>query len=225
MNAQPSDLQQQAQQLSASVTRPIAGSRKIHVAGSRPDLRVPMREIALTRTPTLFGGEANPPLAVYDTSGAYTDADAHIDLTTGLPALRRAWIEERGDTEQLDALSSRFGREREHDPKLDAVRFPARSLPRRAQAGANVTQMHYARRGIITPEMEFVAIREGMPADVWLLEGADPNATEFSVPTRLFDDSRRARREGRAGRLDAVEAFEDLQLRNAYYRNAKLGGP
>ncbi|TGS08309.1 phosphomethylpyrimidine synthase ThiC, partial [Mesorhizobium sp. M1C.F.Ca.ET.187.01.1.1] len=78
------------------------------------------------------------------------------------PALRRSWVEERGDTEQLDGLSSSFGRDREHDPRLDAVRFPARSLPRRARAGANVTQMHYARRGIITPEMEFVAIRENL---------------------------------------------------------------
>jgi len=160
MNAQLSALQQQAQQLSESVTRPIPGSRKIHVPGSRPDLQVPMREIALTRTPTVFGGEENAPVTVYDTSGPYTDPDARIDLSVGLPALRRGWVEERNDTEQLDGLSSSFGRAREHDPKLDPVRFPARSLPRRARAGANVTQMHYARRGIITPEMEFVAIRE-----------------------------------------------------------------
>ncbi len=160
MNAPLSALQQQAQQLSESVTRPIPGSRKIHVPGSRPDLQVPMREIALTRTPTLFGGQDNPPLTVYDTSGPYTDPDTRIDLSAGLPALRARWIEERGDTERLQGLSSLFGRGREHDPKLDAVRFPARSLPRRARAGANVTQMHYARRGIVTPEMEFVAIRE-----------------------------------------------------------------
>jgi len=165
MNAQLSALQQQAQQLSASVTRPIPGSRKIHVPGSRPDLQVPMREIALTRTPTLFGGEENAPVTVYDTSGPYTDPEVRIDLSAGLPALRRGWVEERGDTEQLEGLSSSFGRDREHDPKLDAVRFPARSLPRRARAGANVTQMHYARRGIITPEMEFVAIRENQRLD------------------------------------------------------------
>ncbi|HBN54417.1 MAG TPA: phosphomethylpyrimidine synthase ThiC [Stenotrophomonas sp.] len=165
MNAPLSALQQQAQQLSESVTRPIPGSRKIHVAGSRPDLRVPMREIALTRTPTLFGGEHNPPLTVYDTSGPYTDPDVRIDLSAGLPALRARWIEERGDSERLDGLSSAFGRGREHDAKLDAVRFPARRLPRRARAGANVTQMHYARRGIVTPEMEFVAIRESQRLD------------------------------------------------------------
>ena len=160
MNAQLSALQQQAQQLSESVTRPIPGSRKIFVPGSRPDLQVPMREIALTRTPTLFGGEENPPVTVYDTSGPYTDPDACIDLSTGLPALRARWIEERGDTEPLPALSSAFGRSREGDARLDAVRFPNRTLPRRARAGGNVTQMHYARRGIVTPEMEYVAIRE-----------------------------------------------------------------
>ncbi|KRG82647.1 MULTISPECIES: phosphomethylpyrimidine synthase ThiC [Stenotrophomonas] len=160
MNAPLSALQQQAQQLSGSVTQPIPGSRKIHVPGTRPDLRVPMREIVLTRTPTLFGGEHNPPVTVYDTSGPYTDPDVRIDLCAGLPALRSAWIEERGDSECVEQLGSAFGRGRERDPALDAVRFPARSLPRRARAGANVTQMHYARRGIITPEMEFVAIRE-----------------------------------------------------------------
>ncbi|KAF1687286.1 phosphomethylpyrimidine synthase ThiC [Pseudoxanthomonas broegbernensis] len=160
MNAIPASLIQQTEQLSESVTRPIPGSRKIHVEGSRADIRVPMREIALTKTPTLFGGEENAPLAVYDTSGPYTDPEARIDLSAGLPALRARWVAERGDTEPLPALSSQFGRAREHDPKLAAVRFPARTLPRRAKAGANVTQMHYARRGIVTPEMEFVAIRE-----------------------------------------------------------------
>ena len=158
-NAIP-NLLQQTGELSGSVTRPIPGSRKIHVQGSRPDLRVPMREIALTPTPTLFGGEDNPPLTVYDTSGPYTDPAATIDLAQGLVPLRARWIEERGDTGVLSGVSSRFGRDRETDARLDAVRFPSRRLPRRAVAGANVTQMHYARRGIVTPEMEFVAIRE-----------------------------------------------------------------
>ena len=168
MNAVPSskqDLIQQAEQLSADVTRPIPGSRKIHVQGSRPDLRVPMREIELARTPTIFGGEDNPPLAVYDTSGVYTDAEAKIDLIAGLTPLRAAWIAERGDTEELAGLSSEFGRKREHDPKLAHVRFGNRPLPRRGvgfggAGAANVTQMHYARRGIVTPEMEYIAIRE-----------------------------------------------------------------
>src|SRR5690606_28330518 len=160
MNAVPSELIRQAERLSEAVTRPIPGSRKVYVGGSRPDLRVPMREIAQTRTPTLFGGEDNPPVTVYDTSGPYSDPGARIDLAAGLPPLRARWIEERGDTEALPALSSSFGRGREADPRLEPVRFPARPLPRRARAGANVTQMHYARRGIVTPEMEFVAIRE-----------------------------------------------------------------
>ena len=166
MNANPATLLQQTAQLSESVTRPIPGSRKIYVPGSRPDLRVPMREIAQTRTPTVFGGEDNPPVTVYDTSGPYTDPEARIDLAAGLPPLRARWIDERGDTVELPALTSEFGRAREQDPKLDAVRFPNRRLPRRARPGANVTQMHYARRGIITPEMEFVAIRENQRLEI-----------------------------------------------------------
>ncbi len=150
MNANPATLLQQTAQLSESVTRPIPGSRKIYVPGSRPDLRVPMREIAQTRTPTVFGGEDNPPVTVYDTSGPYTDPEARIDLAAGLPPLRARWIDERGDTVELPALTSEFGRAREQDPKLDAVRFPNRRLPRRARPGANVTQMHYARRGIVS---------------------------------------------------------------------------
>jgi phosphomethylpyrimidine synthase len=165
MNAVPSTLLQQTEQLSESVTRPIPGSRKIHVEGSRPDLRVPMREIAQSRTPTLFGGEDNPPVTVYDTSGPYTDPDARIDLAAGLPALRARWIEERGDTELLSALTSDFGRGRESNAKLDSVRFPNRTLPRRAKAGMNVSQMHYAKQGIVTPEMEYVAIRENQRLD------------------------------------------------------------
>ncbi len=160
MNAQPNELLRQAQQLSESVTRPILGSKKIHVQGSRADLRVPMREIALSDTPKVFGAEINAPFCVYDTSGPYTDPSAAIDLGAGLPALRAPWIAERGDSEGLDSLSSEFGRSRERDARLDAVRFGHRPLPHRAKAGANVTQMHYARRGIVTPEMEYIAIRE-----------------------------------------------------------------
>ena len=165
MSAVPSDLIRQTEQLSEAVTRPIPGSRKIHVAGSRPDLQVPMREIVQSQTPTLFGGEENPPITVYDTSGPYSDPQARIDLATGLAPLRAQWIADRGDTEALGALSSAFGRGREVDARLDAVRFPNRPLPRRAVAGANVSQMHYARRGIVTPEMEFVAIRENQRLD------------------------------------------------------------
>ena len=165
MNAIASSLPQQAAQLSESVTRPIAGSRKIFVEGSRADLRVPMREIALADTPTAAGVQRNAPLAVYDTSGPYTDPAARIDLNAGLPALRSRWIAERGDTEQLRVASSEFGRARARDPKLDAVRFAHVRAPMRAKAGANVSQMHYARRGIVTPEMEFIAIRENQRLD------------------------------------------------------------
>ncbi|MCG2585413.1 phosphomethylpyrimidine synthase ThiC [Massilia sp. TS11] len=137
-------------------------SRKIYVTGSRPDLRVPMREIAQDATPSGFGGEANPPLPVYDTSGPYTDPAVQIDIRRGLAPLRAAWIDERADTELLAGPSSAFGAARLHDPELAALRFDLQRTPRRARAGANVTQMHYARRGIITPEMEFVALRENL---------------------------------------------------------------
>ncbi|HTA64870.1 MAG TPA: phosphomethylpyrimidine synthase ThiC, partial [Xanthomonadaceae bacterium] len=165
MNAVPSTLLQQAEQLSESATRPIPGSRKIFVEGSHEAahghaLRVPMREIVLQATPTAFGGEANAPLAVYDTSGPYTDPDARIDLNAGLPPLRAKWIAARNDTEQLPGLSSEFGRARARDARLDAVRFSNLHAPRRAKSGANVSQMHYAKRGIVTPEMEYIAIRE-----------------------------------------------------------------
>ena len=165
MNALPTELLRQADELSADVTRPIPGSRKIHVEGSRADLRVPMREILLTKTPTLFGGEDNAPVTVYDCSGPYSDPDATIDLAKGLSPLRAAWIAEREDTDALPGITSEFGRKREHDPKLAHVRFRNRPAPRVAKAGANVSQMHYARRGIVTPEMEFVAIRENQRLD------------------------------------------------------------
>jgi phosphomethylpyrimidine synthase len=119
MNALPSDLVRAAQELSEAVTRPIPGSRKIHVQGSRPDLRVPMREVARRRRRRCSAARSNPPIAVYDTSGPYTDPDYSVDLAAG-----------------------------------------SAGVARRAKAGANVTQMHYARRGIVTPEMEYIAIRE-----------------------------------------------------------------
>jgi phosphomethylpyrimidine synthase len=123
---------------------------------------VPMREVTLTDTPTDFGGEKNAPVMVYDTSGAYTDPAVKIDIRQGLPAVRESWILERGDTEALSALSSAFGNDRLHDPALSHLRFTHLRQPRRAKAGANVSQMHYAKRGIITPEMEYIAIRENL---------------------------------------------------------------
>jgi len=167
MNALPNDLIRQTEELSTSVTRPIPGSHKVYVPGSRPDLRVPMREIELADTPLVFGAEKNPPFSTYDTSGPYTDPAASIDLTAGLPPLRAQWIAERGDSEPLPGLSSEFGRKRASDPRLNAVRFGHLHAPRRAKAGANVSQMHYARRGIVTPEMEYIAIRENQRLDAW----------------------------------------------------------
>ena len=146
----------------SAATQPFPNSRKVYVTGSRPDIRVPMREISLADTPTDFGGESNAPVLVYDTSGPYTDPQASIDLRAGLADVRGAWIDERGDTEVLPGLTSEFGASRLADSSLDHMRFAHVRTPRRAKAGSNVSQMHYARRGIITPEMEYVAIRENM---------------------------------------------------------------
>ena len=143
-----------------AAVQPLPQSRKIYVTGSRPDIRVPMREISQSDTPAGMGAEKNPPICVYDCSGPYTDPAAKIDIRKGLPALRQQWIEERGDSEELPQLSSAYGRSRLADPALAALRFDLKRQPRRAKAGMNVSQMHYARRGIVTPEMEFIAIRE-----------------------------------------------------------------
>ena len=144
----------------AAAVSPLPASRKIHVQGSRPDMRVPMREIAQSDTPASFGAEKNAPLAVYDTSGPYTDPTARIDIRRGLPPLRAGWIDERNDTVALEGATSAYGRARLADPALSGLRFDLQRPPRRAKPGANVTQMHYARRGVVTPEMEFIAIRE-----------------------------------------------------------------
>jgi len=143
-----------------ATTQAFAKSRKVYIEGSRPDIRVPFREISLSDTPSMFGAEKNPPVMVYDTSGPYTDPDVSIDIRNGLPALRAAWIAERNDTEQLDGPSSDFGVARKNDPALTEMRFNLTRQPLRAKAGMNVSQMHYARKGIITPEMEYIAIRE-----------------------------------------------------------------
>jgi phosphomethylpyrimidine synthase len=148
-----------------------------------------MREIHQADTAASFGVEQNAPITVYDTSGPYTDPDATIDLLAGLPGVRGHWIEERGDTEQLDGPSSEFGRQRQHDPELAKLRFEHIRQPRRARAGHNVTQMHYARNGIITPEMEFVAIRENLRLeemrDSGLLKQHPGVSFGASVPERV----------------------------------------
>ncbi len=160
MNAVPKDVFTEAQRLSQETTGPFPNAGKIYVQGSRADLRVPMREIYQSDTSASIGAEQNPPVTIYDTSGPYTDPEAKIDLLAGLPGLRAAWIEERGDTEKLPGPSSEFGHLRETDPELASMRFSHITAPRRAKSGLNVTQMHYARRGIVTPEMEYIAIRE-----------------------------------------------------------------
>jgi phosphomethylpyrimidine synthase len=160
MSAIPHDFVTKTTELSVSVTQTFPKSKKVYEQGSRSDIQVPMRQIEQEPTAASFGAENNPLIPVYDTSGAYTQADAQIDLLKGLPELRGNWISERDDTEQLDGPSSDYGHERQHNPALASLRFEHIRAPRKAKAAANVTQMHYARRGIITPEMEFVAIRE-----------------------------------------------------------------
>ncbi|HUX65264.1 phosphomethylpyrimidine synthase ThiC [Sulfuricella sp.] len=164
MNANPTFLSQTARVDEAAV-QPFANSRKVYVQGSRPDIRVPMREISLSDTPASMGAEKNPPVYVYDTSGPYTDPAVRIDIRQGLPAIRAPWFEARGDTENLPGLTSTYGQKRLDDPALAEMRFNLHRTPRRAKAGMNVSQMHYARKGIITPEMEFVAIRENQRRD------------------------------------------------------------
>jgi len=165
MSAIPDDVIASTARLSEEVTRPFPNARKVYVQGSRADIRVPMREVRQTPTVTNAGLEPNPPIYVYDTSGPFTDPDVRVDLTRGLPEVRTRWIEERGDTQVLPGPSSRFGRSRQDDPALAHLRFAHLRAPRRALAGRNVTQMHYARQGIVTPEMEFVAIRENQRLD------------------------------------------------------------
>jgi phosphomethylpyrimidine synthase len=167
MNANDKFYARDAHVDSAAVA-PLPSSRKIYVEGSRTDLRVPMREIAQSDTPASFGTEKNPPIVVYDTSGPYTDPEATIDIRRGLPPLRAAWIAERGDSASLEGPTSAYGRARLADAELAGMRFQLHRKPLRAKAGANVTQMHYARRGIVTPEMEFIAIRENLKRDEML---------------------------------------------------------
>ncbi|GAB4061075.1 phosphomethylpyrimidine synthase ThiC [Uliginosibacterium sediminicola] len=162
---------------------PLPNSRKVFIEGSRPDIRVPMREITQADTPTAMGGEKNPPIYVYDCSGPYTDPAVKIDVRNGLSPLRAQWIEERGDTEQLDGMTSEYGRAREADKSLDELRFNLQRKPRKAKAGQNVTQMHYARQGIITPEMEFIAIRENLNRAAYIesLKATGPNGEKMAA--------------------------------------------
>jgi phosphomethylpyrimidine synthase len=154
-----------------AITRdPFPASRKIHRSGKlHPDVSVAMREIVLSNTRSHFDktlDRPNEPVVVYDTSGPYTDPAAEIDVRKGLPPLRRQWILDRGDVEELPDQTSEYGRRRAADPALDALRFAHTRKPLRAKAKSAVTQLEYARRGIITPEMEYIAIRENLQAEV-----------------------------------------------------------
>ena len=147
-------------QLDEDALKPFTNSRKVYVQGSTPDIQVPFREISISDTPSEFGAEKNAPILVYDTSGPYTDSKYDINIQNGLPPLRTKWIEDRKDTEQLDGPTSIFGQQRKTDPDLEKMRFNLLRKPKKAIQGKNVSQMHYAKKGIITPEMEFIAIRE-----------------------------------------------------------------
>jgi phosphomethylpyrimidine synthase len=182
MNAQPQFLAADAR-VDAAAIAPLPNSRKVYVTGSRADVRVPMREIRQAETPASFGSEPNPPVYVYDCSGPYTDPGVSIDIRSGLAPLRAEWITERGDTDTLAGPSSAYGQERLADVKLAALRFNLQRAPRRAKAGANVTQMHYARKGIVTPEMEYIAIRENLKREAYLesLKAAGPTGAKMAA--------------------------------------------
>ena len=181
MNANPKFLAATAE-VDADAIAPLPMSSKVYVTGSRADIRVPMREIRQSDTPAGMGAEPNPPIFVYDTSGPYTDPQVRIDIRKGLAALRAPWIEERADTEVLTGPSSAYGRERLADSRLAELRFDLAREPRRAKAGANVTQMHYARKGLITPEMEYIAIRENLRRQEYIasLRAAGPTGQRMA---------------------------------------------
>jgi len=162
MSAIPEEFQKKTEALQEAAIAPLPNSEKVYIKGSRDDINVPMRKISLADTSTSFGAEKNPDVYVYDCSGVYTDPAATIDLRKGLPNVRSAWILDRNDTELLEGPTSIFGQERQNDPALASLRFEHIQAPRRAKAGENVSQMYYAKKGIITPEMEYIAIRENM---------------------------------------------------------------
>ena len=189
MSAIPDQFLSKTAKINDASIQPFPNSRKIYVQGSRPDILVPMREIAVGDTPTNFGGEKNHAITVYDTSGPYTNPEVKIDIRQGLGDVRTAWIEERDDTEILTDLSSQYGRERAADSSLDQLRFAGHQRPvRKAKAGQNVTQMHYAKQGIITPEMEYIAIRENLRLEMYrdLLQQQHPgHSFGASIPQEI----------------------------------------
>ena len=180
MNARAEDVHKIIHRASDVAVEPFAQSSKIYVEGGCADIRVPMREIALSDDSKVH---------VYDTSGPFSDPDINVDLRMGLDPIRDPWIRDRGDTEQLTDLSSKFGRSRADDPELSALRFHQSRKPRRAVNGKNVSQMHYALQGIITPEMEFVAIRENQKLEAVtspeLLQQHPGDSFGASIPKKI----------------------------------------
>lgn len=174
---------------SSITTTPFPASNKIYVAGKIHPIRVAMREIEVSPSPAAFSRNnsfetvANPSITVYDTSGPYTDPNVTIDVKQGLHPLRESWIEGRGDVQRLDELSSAYGRKRLEDASLDALRFHSRTAPLKAKKGANVTQLHYARKGIITPEMEYIAIRENQRMEEWMELNSQHPGESFGART------------------------------------------
>ena len=156
---QQSDFNKSDATIDPNALHSFKNSKKIYVEGNN-NIKVPFREISLSDTASQFGAEKNNPVVVYDTSGPYTDPAYQIDIRNGLPALRSQWILDRGDVEELDGPTSDFGKERQSDPELEKMRFNLKRKPLKAKPGQNVSQMHYAKKGIITPEMEYIAIRE-----------------------------------------------------------------
>lgn len=152
----------QSVQVDRSAIAPFPNSKKIYVQGSKPSIQVPMREVSVSSTQTSSTPEYNPSVTIYDNSGIYTDPQANIDICKGLPDIRSIWINDRQATEQLTQLSSNFAQQRLTNPELQSMRFGLNRLPKKAKVGQNITQMHYAKKGIITDEMEFVAIRENL---------------------------------------------------------------
>ncbi len=166
MSEQTYDIQQKLSE-TAKVdelsTQPFPGSKKLYIEGSQSDIQVALREIQLTPTQLADDKtEYNAPVRVYDTSGPYSDPDKDIDVRKGLKGIRKQWIEARQDTEELAGNSSEYAKIREMNLALESLRFDLQRKPLRAKAGKNVTQLHYARQGIITPEMEYIAIRENL---------------------------------------------------------------
>jgi len=185
MSAIPKEFQDKTKAMEAAAIQPLENSEKVYIKGSRDDINVPMRVISLSDTSSSFGVEKNPDVYVYDCSGVYTDPAVEINLRQGLPNIRSTWMADRNDTELLDGPSSTFGQQRQSDPELANLRFEHIHSPRRAKAGKNVSQMHYARKGIITPEMEYIAIRENMKRSEINAEQHPGESFGASIPAEI----------------------------------------